>query len=97
MEKLADISEPQVPPNEQKINKFNFPPVIQFQREKLFSSQTRGKIEFIDLFAHLAELEVLKYLPSFPYWFPKKPRKRHWLELHVSGKVLRLQYFLTTK
>jgi len=27
-----------------------------------------GKNEFIDLYAHLAEFEVLKYLPSFPYW-----------------------------
>jgi len=27
-----------------------------------------GKNEFMDLFAQLAELEVLKYLASFPYW-----------------------------
>jgi len=26
------------------------------------------KIEFIDLIAPLAELEVKKYLSSFPYW-----------------------------
>jgi len=26
------------------------------------------EIEFIDLFAHLAKLEALKYPPSFPYW-----------------------------
>jgi len=28
----------------------------------------RRKIEFIDLFARLTELDVQKYLPSFPYW-----------------------------
>jgi len=27
-----------------------------------------GLIQFIDFFAHLEELEVQKYLPSFPYW-----------------------------
>jgi len=27
------------------------------------------KIEFIDLSANLAELEVRKYVPSFPYWW----------------------------
>ena len=26
------------------------------------------KIEFIDIFVHLPELEVQKYLPSFPCW-----------------------------
>jgi len=41
-----------------KINKFIFP--INFFNFK-------GKTEFIDLFAPLEELEVLKYLPSFPY------------------------------
>ena len=44
---------------------------IQFRRKKLLFSHwnwiNRWKIEFIDLFAHLEELEVLKYLPSFPY------------------------------
>ena len=28
----------------------------------------RWEIEFIDLFVHLGEYEVLKYLPSFPKW-----------------------------
>jgi len=41
MDKLADISEPQVLPIEQNR---------------------------IDLFAHLAELGVLIYLPSCPHW-----------------------------
>jgi len=27
-----------------------------------------GKIEYIDLFTRLTELEVLKYPPRFPYW-----------------------------
>jgi len=39
--------------------------------EMLFSIETRinrWKIEFKDQFAHLAELEVLKYLSIFPHW-----------------------------
>jgi len=41
-----------------KINKFNFP----------YVEINRWKIEFMDLFAHMAELEVQKYPPSCPYW-----------------------------
>jgi len=37
MEILADISEPQVSPNEEKINKFNFPSVyLGSMREKQY-------------------------------------------------------------
>jgi len=54
MENLADICEPQVMPNEQKDYIF-----------QLFIQVSIG-IEFIHTFAHLAELVVHKYLPSFP-------------------------------
>ena len=55
-----------------KINKFNFHLFIQVSMgEKQFlplKLNKQMKIESIDLFAHLVELEVLKYLPSFPHW-----------------------------
>jgi len=45
---------------------------IQFQWEKLlflhWNRINRWKIEFLDLFSDLVKIEILKYLPSFPYW-----------------------------
>ena len=69
MENLADISEPQVLPNEQKDQWFNFPSVYSgFNGRNCFSpvetwmnrtlDQKNWKIVFIDPFTHLAELEV---------------------------------------
>ena len=54
-----------------KIIKFNFPSVYSVsmrETELNWNWINRWKISFIDLFVHLAELEVLKYLASFPYW-----------------------------
>jgi len=53
MENLSDISELQVQLNEQKPLKLK---------------KSMGENEFIDRFAHLAELEFVKYLPGLPYW-----------------------------
>jgi len=35
-------------------------------------------MEIIDLLDHLSELEVQKYLPSFPYWITRGQRVRVW-------------------
>ena len=70
MENLVDISEPQVPPNEQKDQQILFSPSIfsmfcfqSFFFKKLFFTikieKNCVKNKFTDLFAHFAELEVL--------------------------------------
>jgi len=51
-----------------KINEFNFPSFIQILMGEIPYLLLNGVIEFIDLFAHLAELGVQKYPTSFPYW-----------------------------
>ena len=73
MEHLAGISEPQVPSNEQKDKWIQFSIcVFSFNRRKAISPIeswiNRWKIEFIDIFAHLDEHDVLTCVPNFPYW-----------------------------
>jgi len=58
-----------------KIYKLNFPIILLYFNEKkslilIEILKIDEKTEFVDLFAHLANVEVLKYLPSFPYWAP---------------------------
>ena len=77
--KTWHISEPQVTPNEQK------DPWIQFficlsnfnGRNSFSPIETWWKIEYIDLFDHLVELEVLKYRPSFPYYPGSNDHENH--------------------
>jgi len=72
MENQADILETQVPSNEQKDRQIQFSICLfSFNKGYCFSPiATKKQMEnlIIDLSAHLAELEVLKYLPRFPYW-----------------------------
>jgi len=66
---LADVSEPLVPSNEEKIKKFNFPSVYSgINGRKRISLIETELILPNDLFVHLAELDVQKHQPSFPYW-----------------------------
>jgi len=71
MENL-DISEPQFPSCVQK-DQYNsiFHVFFSFNGRRTISPIetriVRWKFEFIKLFAHLTELEVLNHLPSFPY------------------------------
>jgi len=81
IENLADISEPQVLTNEQQDQYIQFSIcLLSFNGRNLFSPIetwiNSWKIEFIDLFVHLAEFEVLKYQPSFPYWVAGAVRRR---------------------
>jgi len=80
MEILADIYEPQIPPNTQNDYKIQFSICLfsfngrngNFHPLKL---NNRWKFEFIDLFVHL----VKKYLPRFPYWDISSEEAVNWI------------------
>ena len=64
------------------INKFYFPFVYSVSMREIYFLPlklgiNKWKIDFIDLFAYLVELDVQKYLPSFLYWHCSQDELRH--------------------
>jgi len=69
-----------------KIHKYDFPKFKNIDGKMNFSEF--WKIELSDFYAHLADLSVQKYQPSFPYWLYIKETKYIRLGCSTRGVMI---------